>query len=244
MSNNKNKLTIITVTLNSEKFIEKTIKSVINQSYKNFEYLIIDGKSNDKTISIINKYKNKINKIVSEKDDGIYAAMNKGLKFAKGEWVLILNAGDYLTNKNILLNIFKKKIDAKSSIIYSDANIVDLEGKILEVYKTNHQKRKFNHQCIIYRKTLHKKFGYYIEATKSTISDYIFFCQIPKKHFIKVEERISCYLINGVSNSMSHAIQRIGFEIFMGYLNKRDILIKIFISSFKFFFNKLKKNIS
>ena len=87
---------IITVVKNDENNIQKTIKSIISQNYKNFEYILIDGKSKDKTLEKINKYKNKIHYLLSEKDKGIYFAMNKGIKLAKGEILVFVNSGDIL----------------------------------------------------------------------------------------------------------------------------------------------------
>tara|TARA_B100001741_G_C16382555_1_gene518554 strand:- start:10 stop:750 length:741 start_codon:yes stop_codon:yes gene_type:complete len=94
--NKKPLISIITVCKNSELTIEKTIKSVINQNYQNIEYILIDGKSTDKTLSIIKKYKKKIKKIVSENDKGIYDAFNKGLKLAKGDLIGFVNSDDIL----------------------------------------------------------------------------------------------------------------------------------------------------
>ena len=84
------KISVITVCLNSADTIERTINSVMDQEYKDIEYIIIDGLSNDGTIDIINKYQNKINFFLSEKDEGIYHALNKGLKFANGDIISIL----------------------------------------------------------------------------------------------------------------------------------------------------------
>lgn len=88
------KISIVTVTYNCEKCIEDTIKSVLSQNYPNLEYIVIDGQSKDNTLSIIKKYEDRITRIVSESDKGIYDAMNKGLNLSTGDWVFFLNAGD------------------------------------------------------------------------------------------------------------------------------------------------------
>ena len=102
---------IVTVVKNDQSNIQKTIRSILSQSFKDFEYIIIDGKSTDRTISEINKYKNKIHHIVSKKDKGIYFAMNKSIKIARGTLLIFVNSGDLLT-KNALRTInqlYKKK---------------------------------------------------------------------------------------------------------------------------------------
>jgi len=94
---NRPLISIITVCLNSEKTIEETILSVVKQTYSNIEYIIIDGGSQDKTIEIIKKYQEKISTFVSEKDDGLYFAFNKGMKFVNGKMFGYVNADDILT---------------------------------------------------------------------------------------------------------------------------------------------------
>jgi len=105
----KKKLSIITVVKNDEKNIEKTIKSIVFQKKKDYEYIIIDGKSNDGTIKKIRKYKKKIDKIISKKDKGIYDAMNKGLRLSKGEIIVFCNSGDffYKNSLNKVISLFK-----------------------------------------------------------------------------------------------------------------------------------------
>ena len=105
---------IITVVKNNEQQINKTIKSVVNQTYKNFEYLIIDGKSTDHTISNILKLKKKINFFSSEKDQGIYYAMNKGIKNSHGKVILFVNSGDTLKPNG--LKYVKKIFDKNNKI--------------------------------------------------------------------------------------------------------------------------------
>ena len=103
-------ISIITVCYNSEKTILNTIESIINQKYKNIEFIIIDGKSHDRTLSILEKYKTHISKIVSEKDDGIYDAFNKGLNIAKGDLIGFVNSDDVLTTNalEILVKYYNK----------------------------------------------------------------------------------------------------------------------------------------
>ena len=105
----KKKLSIITVVKNDEKNIEKTIKSIVFQKKRDYEYIIIDGKSNDGTIKKIRKYKKKIDKIISKKDKGIYDAMNKGLRLSKGEIIVFCNSGDffYKNSLNKVISLFE-----------------------------------------------------------------------------------------------------------------------------------------
>ena len=106
-------ISIITVCYNSEKTISRTIESIINQTYKNIEYIIIDGKSDDKTLEIIDNYKNNISKIISEKDNGIYDAFNKGLNICNGELIGFVNSDDILTPNalEILVKYYNKYTD-------------------------------------------------------------------------------------------------------------------------------------
>ena len=101
------KISVITISYNAEKEIEKTILSVISQTYDNIEYIIVDGASKDNTISIVNKYKKKISCVISEPDKGIYDAMNKGIMHATGEWLIMRNAGDVFCDKSVLQNILE-----------------------------------------------------------------------------------------------------------------------------------------
>ncbi len=117
------KVTIITICYNAEKAIERTILSVLNQKYDNIEYIIIDGASKDSTMEIVDRYRDKIKKIISEPDKGIYNAMNKGLKMATGEWINFMNAGDEFYDENVLRSLFANKT-------YQDSTKV-LYGKVM-----------------------------------------------------------------------------------------------------------------
>ncbi|AFD09247.1 glycosyltransferase family 2 protein [Solitalea canadensis] len=122
-------LSVITIVYNGSGFIERTIKSVVNQSYKNIEYIIIDGASKDNTLEIVKRYEENIALWISEKDKGIYDAMNKGLQLAKGDYVIFMNAGDQFHNETTVKRIFTT--NANADIYYGDTLIVDDEGRSL-----------------------------------------------------------------------------------------------------------------
>jgi len=101
-------ITIIVVSLNTKRDTIKTVNSILIQSYKNYEILVIDGKSNDGTVEFLRKNSNKIN-FISKKDKGIYFAMNKGVKLAKSNWIIFLNSGDIFSSSKVLENFIKNK---------------------------------------------------------------------------------------------------------------------------------------
>lgn len=117
-------ITIITVVFNKEKEIESTIQSIINQTYPNIEYIIIDGGSTDKTLKIVNKYQNRIKKIITEKDEGIYDAMNKGISLATGSWINFMNAGDRFTDKDVL-NKLPFSSSSNNVILFGNSTYMD-----------------------------------------------------------------------------------------------------------------------
>lgn len=118
------KFSIITVCFNEEKWIEETCKSISSQTYPNYEWIVIDGASTDKTLEILQEYKPKITQLISEKDKGIYDAMNKGARLATGEYLIFINGGDALYNPNTLNEVFK--LNMKEDILFGDQ--VELVG--------------------------------------------------------------------------------------------------------------------
>ena len=96
------KFTIITVTYNAGKVLEATIQSVISQTYENVEYILVDGGSKDNTLDLVQSYRNRISQLVSEPDQGLYDAMNKGIMIAKGEWINFMNCGDSFYDNSVI----------------------------------------------------------------------------------------------------------------------------------------------
>lgn len=192
MNNNKNKndistndkinnslhplVSVITVCLNSRKDIEKTILSVINQTYSDLEYIIIDGASDDSTLDIIQKYGSSISRWISEPDEGIYDAMNKGIKLSSGDWLIFMNSGDYFSDANVVAKIIKiynkdKNSLNKTGLIYGNALAVNEEfginyrlGKKINGIKDfyfSFERQPICHQAVFFCRDLFKEFGTY-----------------------------------------------------------------------------------
>ena len=172
------KLSIITVNYNNANDLVRTIKSVREQTWKDFEYLVIDGGSTDGSIEVLRQYQDKINYWVSEPDNGIFHAMNKGIKEARGEYLLMLNAGDVLSSNDILNKVFGKK-DVNEDIIYGDV-LRESKGKIFTESKFPDQLTFFflrngaiSHQAAFISRKLHDIVGLYDEKLKLS-SDWSF----------------------------------------------------------------------
>ena len=174
------KVSIITVCYNSAETIEDTIQSVVNQDYENIEYIIIDGKSNDDTLKIIEKYKNQITKLLSEKDDGIYFAINKGISLATGDVIAILHADDMYVSRQIISKVVNEFDNSKSDTVYGDLEYVQKNNisKVLRNWKSGEYKKDFflkgwmpPHPAFFVRKNCYNKYGIYNTILKSA-ADY------------------------------------------------------------------------
>lgn len=118
------KISVITVSYNAISTIESTVLSVLNQSYPNIEYIIIDGGSKDGTVDIIKKYNSQISFWKSEVDSGIYDAMNKAILHATGDWINFMNSGDTFYNENVIERIFSNEIDSSYAVVYGNTEFV------------------------------------------------------------------------------------------------------------------------
>ncbi len=179
------KVSIITVTYNSEKYLEDCILSVIKQQHKDIEFIIIDGKSNDRTVDIVKKYERHISKWVSETDRGMYDAINKGMQMASGDVIGILNSDDMLEDDTVVEAIVdafeKQKVDS----IYGDLEYVDPDNikKIYRIWKGKPYKRSLfqlgwmpAHPTFYFKRELFLKYGGY-ETHFFSAADYEFMCR-------------------------------------------------------------------
>lgn len=191
------KITIISVVYNAQEYLEDTIVSIISQTYNNFEYIIIDGGSTDKTLSIVEKYKDNIAFFLSEKDNGIFHAMNKGIKYATGDWLNFMNAGDNFASNDILTQVaplLKKNTD----IYYG--NYLDDKKRIIYAKTYNiFLNIPYCHQAAFYQKTTLKKFRFNEEYKIS--GDYAQYLDIKNNggKLEKINLVICQYLGEGIS---------------------------------------------
>ena len=177
------KFSIITVTYNAEAVLDDTIQSVVVQTYKEIEYIIVDGGSKDKTLEIAKRYAEKLSVIISEPDKGLYDAMNKGIRLATGDYVCFLNAGDQLHEDETLFQIVQSLYEAElPDVIYGDTDIVDLDGHFLHkrrlsppenlTWKSFKQGMLVCHQAFFARTSLAKVTPYNLKYRYSSDFDW------------------------------------------------------------------------
>jgi glycosyltransferase involved in cell wall biosynthesis len=189
------KISIITVVYNNERTIRDAIESVLSQSYKNIEYIIIDGGSTDNTIKIIEEYIDKIQKFISEKDNGIYDAMNKGLRLATGDVIGILNSDDLYADNTILNKVMNQfNFNNNLDILYGDLVYVkhDHINTIVRNWKTKTYYPKFfdngdvpPHPSLFVSARVYQKAGYF-KLKYRLAADYEFMLRIFKTYNFKV----------------------------------------------------------
>lgn len=203
------KISIITVCYNAEKTIERTIRSIINQNYPDIEYVVVDGKSTDKTIEILEKYKNYIGVIVSENDKGIYDAMNKGIALASGSYVLFLNADDYLFSADTIKNMMSiVSSDQVSDIFYGNVLMYEDNNGYAKIWKPELASSKLlyrstlPHPSTIFKRSLFEKIGMYDDSYKIA-ADFEFFVRAFREsaNFRYLDQLVAVFSYGGISTS-------------------------------------------
>ena len=242
-------LSLITVVKNDVLNIEKTIKSIIKQKNKNVEFIIIDGKSNDGTIKIIKKYKNKIDKVVIEKDRGIYYAMNKGIKFSTGKYIGFCNSGD-LINKGgikIIVNHLKNDTDVLFATVkrhYLGKTVIKSGYNLLRLnynfdFATSHSTGFY------IKSKFHKVLGLYDISFKCS-SDYDFYYRLLKNNKINImstpKNKIVGIVQKGGFSSTLSPIDHLNEETKIRVKNKQNFILILIIyinSLIKIFLKKI-----
>lgn len=199
-------LSVITICYN-EKNIERTLKSIVGQSCRDFEWIVIDGGSTDGTLEIIKRYKNDIDILVSETDKGIYNAMNKGIKMAKGKYLNFMNGGDEFVDEKVIEEFyaFAGQFD-EEDVIYGNFNLIAPDGKISDISfpccinRTFFYDNTINHQSAFIKRELFDKFGLYDENYKIA-ADWAKWCIFANHHcrFKHWERKIAKFYADGIS---------------------------------------------
>lgn len=214
---------IITVVYNNVRDIEHTIKSVVNQTYKHIEYIIIDGVSTDGTLDLIEKYKSNIDILVSEKDTGIYDAMNKGLALATGDYVLFLNSGDELYSKETLANL--AEVSEGADILYGETFLINDQREIIG--ERRHQvPAHFNwksfrygmnicHQAIYVKRTLAEPYD--LQYTLCADIDWVIKAAKKANICVNAHQHVARYLVGGMSKQKHRESLKERFIIFQKY---------------------------
>lgn len=206
------KISIITVCYNSAATIKDTIESVLGQSYLGIEYLVIDGNSTDETLSIVRSYENKISRIISEPDKGMYDALNKGIALASGDLIGILNADDFYADETVIEEVVKQIETSNCDALYADLHYVAAENtsEIKRYWKSGEYKKGHflkgwmpPHPTFFIKKGCYEQYGSFNLSLKSA-ADYELMLRMIHKYEVSL-----CYLnrvivkmrVGGMSNS-------------------------------------------
>jgi glycosyltransferase involved in cell wall biosynthesis len=217
------KVSIITVSYNAETFIDAAIRSVVSQTYDNIEHIIVDGASTDGTLAIIKRYKDRISKIISEKDAGIYDAMNKGIRHATGDVIYFLNADDRLYDEKVIEDVVREfEADTQVGLVLGQTQLENApEGHCLPLtnsYTTAYRKKRdiilraVNHQRIFCRKWVFEKTGlfdlrYPLFADNDWFLKAVYKIAIPVKY---VPRTVAFYNYRGKSRAAGYP--RLAYE--------------------------------
>ena len=232
-------LTVITVVYNNVKDIERTIRSVLQQSYANIEYIVIDGGSTDGTLEIIHQFKARLAQLVSEPDKGIYHAMNKALQLATGDYVLFMNSGDEIYEKDTVKKIFSSAPNA--DIYYGETEM--LNEQLLSEGRRRHQSPEeltlksfkygmsVSHQAIYIKRSLTK--FYDSQYQLSADIDWILSALKQSKKVVNTQQYVAKYLMGGLSKKKHRQSLLERYRIFRKYYGFLPNLFHHFIISYK-----------
>ena len=217
------KLSVITIVYNNVKDIERTMLSVLNQTYRNIEYIIIDGGSKDGTVEVIGKYRPRLARFLSEPDNGIYDAMNKGLTLATGDYVLFMNSGDEIYAPETVTEVFESA--AAADIYYGETEMYNEQWESLgqrrhcapEIFnwKSFRYGMSISHQAIYVKRSLAQPFD--LRYKYSSDIDWIIRAAKNASSIVNTHMYVAKYLVGGISKKKHFASLRERFRIFSKY---------------------------
>ena len=240
------KVSVITVCYNAEASIGNTLKSVLEQTYKDFEYVIIDVASKDNTLKIVERYKPEFEEkgillnLISEKDNGIYDAMNKAVRCCNGEWLIYMNADDTFADADVLKDIFADNDHDGIDVVYGDSYRIKGDRKKLDIADKDLEALKdfkfFCHQATFTRRKVFDEIMF--DSRFKICADYDFFLQAYLKGYkFYHENRVVCvYSVEGTSNKAYYKtiLDNYNVRIKNGIIRKSPLIkLKAFIWNLK-----------
>lgn len=239
-------LSIITIVYNNAKDIERTMLSILNQSYTNIEYIVIDGASTDGTLDIIRKYENRIATLISEKDKGIYDAMNKGLAQATGDYVLFMNSGDEIYELDTVEKVFATAPNA--DIYYGETEMYDENWNSLGqrrhkapetfTWRSFKYGMSISHQAIYIKRSLTEPYN--LRYKYSADIDWIIKIAKKASNIVNTHLYVAKYLVGGMSKQKHLESLKERFKIFSHYYGFVANVINHVVIAFKLGFYFLK----
>lgn len=230
------KVSIITVVYNSRDALKATIDNITAQTYPNIEYIVIDGGSTDGSVQIAEEYKDYIDHYVSEKDKGLYDAMNKGLRAATGEFVWFINTGDYIENNSILMHLYEHW-GLMDDVYYGETNFIDETGKVLGTrsqlttrkvpdeltWKSFRHGQVVSHQSIIIKRELAGEFD--LQYKVSADVDWAIAAMKMANSIVNTRLILTKYLLGGFSKQHQQTSWKERFDIFVKHYGWFEALL-------------------
>ena len=231
-------LSVITIVYNNVNDIERTMLSVLGQTYPNIENILIDGLSNDGTLEVISRYEKRIAKFISEKDDGIYDAMNKGLELATGDYVIFMNSGDEFYDAGTVAAVFATAPDA--DIYYGETEMIDSKGQSLGQRRHKAPEQfswrsfKFgmsvSHQAIYIKRELIEPYDHRYQLSADI--DWIIRAAKKAKKIVNVHRYVAKYLVGGMSKTKHSQSLMERFDIMKRHYGLVPTILNHFVIAF------------
>ncbi|MCP9610592.1 glycosyltransferase family 2 protein [Coprobacter tertius] len=241
--------TIVTITYNAEKTVGITLESVGNQSYKNYEYIAIDGASKDRTTQIL-KSSPYLTKYISEPDNGLYDAMNKGLKLATGEYIIFLNAGDALHSKDTLEKIVDSIGENRPDIIYGETALVDTDRNFIGMrrlhapdkltWKSFRMGMLVCHQAFIVRRELAPEYD--TQYRFSADYDWCIRCMKKSSQIHNTHHTLIDYLNEGITTQNHKASLKERYDIMVRYYGRISVTLLHLWFAVRYYMSKWVRN--
>jgi len=234
----KPKLSVITVVYNNVQHVERTLQSVLNQTYIDIEYIVIDGASTDGTLDIIERYKNQITKLISEPDTGIYDAMNKGLTLATGDYVLFMNSGDEFYSPQTVAQVFAAADNA--DIYYGETEMINDKGESLGqrrhkapaqfTWRSFKYGMSVSHQAIYIKRELIDRYDPQYQLSADI--DWIIRAARKAENIVNVNQYVAKYLVGGMSKAKHRQSLQERFAIMKRYYGLLPTVFNHFVIAF------------